>query len=144
MPEGRETGKTDAKAWQPEECDRILLAALESGDIEACVALYEPGAVLFKKSGEIVTGLDAIRQTYVSMIALQPTFGIEFIKCTVSADGSIGTNRVKAGMAWKDAGGKMRNSGFHSLEVVRKQADGSWRFIIDDPYGSMRDGMEKT
>lgn len=136
--------KAGATALRPEECDRILLAALESGDIEACVALYEPTAVLFKKSGEVVSGLDAIRQTYAAMIALQPKFELELLKCTLSADGSIGTNRVKAKMSWKDAGGKLRNSGFHSLEVVRKQADGSWRFIIDDPYGSMRDGMEES
>jgi len=135
--------KNEGKAWQPEQCDRILLAALESGDIDACVALYEPAAVLFKKSGETVSGPEAIRQIYAGMIALQPKFEVEFIKCTVSADGSIGTNRMKAGMAWKDAAGKMHQAGFHSLEVVRKQADGSWLFIIDDPYGSMREGMKE-
>lgn len=133
--------KNQEKAWQPEQCDRLLLAALERGDIEACVALYEPAAVLFKKSGETVSGLEAIRRIYAGMIALQPKFEVEFIKCTVSADGSIGTNRMKAGMAWKDAAGKPHRGGFHSLEVVRKQQDGSWLFVIDDPYGSMREGM---
>lgn len=143
MSENLKKGKAGAQALRPEECDRILLAALESGDIEACVALYEPAAVLFKKSGEAVSGLESIRQIYAGMIALQPKFEVEFIKCTVSADGSIATNRMKAGMAWKDAAGKLRHGGFHSLEVVRKQQDGSWLFVIDDPYGSMREGMKE-
>jgi uncharacterized protein (TIGR02246 family) len=144
MSQGTVTGKTTARASQPEDCDRILLAALEAGDIEACIALYEPTAVLFKKSGESVTGLEAIRQIYSSMIALRPTFEIEFIKSTLSADHSIGTNRMKAKMTWKDADGKLHNSAFHSLEVIRRQADGSWRFVIDDPYGSMRDSMKES
>lgn len=135
--------KNAEKAWQPEQCGRILLAALERGDLEACVALYEPAAVLFKKSGETASGLEAIRQIYAGMIALQPKFEVEFIKCTMSADASICTNRMKAGMAWKDAVGKLHCGGFHSLEVVRKQQDGSWLFVIDDPYGSMRESMKE-
>jgi ketosteroid isomerase-like protein len=143
MPTDAGTEKNAGTALQPEQCDRILLAALEAGDIETCVALYEPTAVIFKKSGETVTGPDAIRQANAALIALNARYEIEFIKSAISADGSIGTNRMKAKMTWTDAGGKLHESTFHSLEVVRRQADGSWRFVIDDPYGSMRDSLEK-
>ena len=136
-------GNLEKKPLRPEECDRYLLEAIEAGDIDTCVSLYEPSAVVFKKSGEAISGLDAVRQTYASMSALKPRFAIDFIKSTVSEDGSIGTNRMKASMTWQDAEGKQHNSMFHSLEVIRKQPDGSWRFIIDDPYGSMRDSLRE-
>jgi len=29
----------------------------------------------------------------------------------------------------------------HTLEVLRKQPDGNWKYVIDDPCGSMREGM---
>ena len=29
----------------------------------------------------------------------------------------------------------------HTLEVLRRQRDGTWKYVIDDPYGSMRDSM---
>ncbi|WP_076591417.1 YybH family protein [Herminiimonas arsenitoxidans] len=131
------------RARLPDDCSRILVAALESGDIEISVALYEPTAVLFSKSGRTMTGLDAIRQNNASLIALKPTFAIDFIKSTISGDGTLATNRMKANLSWKDAEGKLVHASVDTLEVLRKQEDGSWRYIIDDPYGSMRANLNE-
>jgi ketosteroid isomerase-like protein len=131
------------RARLPDDCSRILVAALESGDIETSVALYEPTAVLFSKSGRTMTGLDAIRQNNASLIALKPTFAIDFIKSTISGDGTLATNRMKANLSWKDAEGKLVEASVDTLEVLRKQEDGSWRYIIDDPYGSMRANLNE-
>ena len=131
------------RARAPDDCSRILVAALESGDVETSVALYEPTAVLFSKSGRTMTGLDAIRQNNASLIALKPTFAIDFIKSTISGDGTLATNRMKADLSWKDAEGKLVQASVDTLEVLRKQEDGSWRYIIDDPYGSMRANLNE-
>ncbi|CAL61604.1 conserved hypothetical protein; putative NTF2 domain [Herminiimonas arsenicoxydans] len=128
---------------QPDDCSRVLVAALESGDIETSVALYEPSAVLFKKSGETMTGLDAIRENNAGVIALKPKFTIEFITFTLSGDGTLATNRMKANLAFVKPDGTLVNTSVDTLEVLRRQADGSWRYIIDDPYGSMRAGMKQ-
>lgn len=132
----------DKLARQPDDCSRLLVAALESGDIETTVALYEAGAVLFKKSGETMTGLDAIRENNAAVIALKPKFTIEFIKFTLSSDGMIAMNRMKADLAFTKPDGQLVNTSVDTLEVLRKQPDGSWRYIIDDPYGSMRASMK--
>lgn len=127
----------------PEECNRMLLAALESGDIETSVDLYEASAVLFKKSGQTMTGHDEIRKNNAFLIALKPKFDIEFIKTTFSADGNLATNRMKASMSGTSADGKAIEGRIHTLEVLRKQTDGSWRYVIDDPYGSMRSELQE-
>jgi len=132
-----------AVARQPEDCDRLLLAALQAGDIDTSVALYEPGAALFAKSGEAVVGHDAIRASNAALIALKPTFHIERIVTTVSGDGSIATTRMKATLEGTRPDGRPVKSALHTLEVVRRQPDGSWRYVIDDPFGSMRDQMEQ-
>ena len=129
-------------ACEPEDCSRALVAALESGDIELSVALYEPSAVLFKKSGEVMTGLDAIRENNAGVIALKPKFTIAFIKATLSGDGTLATNRMKAELAFTKPDGQLVQTNVDTLEVLRKQGDGSWRYIIDDPYGSMRAGIK--
>ena len=130
-------------ASTPEQCNRMLLAALEAGDIEASLAVYENDAILFKKSGELLKGREAIRQNNAFLIDLKPKFTIEFIKTTLSGDGTIATNQMKASMAGSKADGRPVNGEIHTLEVLRKQADGSWKFIIDDPFGSMRASMEE-
>jgi ketosteroid isomerase-like protein len=130
-------------ASHPEECNRILLAALESGDIETSVALYEPSAVLFRKSGQTMTGHEEIRKNNAFLIALKPRFTIEFIKTTLNADSTLATNRMKATMSGTNAEGKQIEGEIYTLEVLRKQEDGSWKYTIDDPYGSMRANLEE-
>lgn len=130
-------------ARQPDDLSRILVQALETGDIETSVALYEPSAVLFSKSGRTMTGLDEIRKNNAALIALKPKFNIAFIKFTLSGDGSLATNRMKATLSWQDAEGKAVEASVDTLEVTRKQEDGSWRYIIDDPYGSMRANLNE-
>ncbi|MDB5759813.1 MAG: hypothetical protein JWM30_3102 [Burkholderia sp.] len=130
------------RAAAPEDCDRILLAALEAGDIETSVALYEPEAALFSKSGEVMIGHEAIRANNAALIALKPTFHIERIVTTMNGDGSIATTRMIARLEGTRADGKPVTSALHTLEVLRRQDDGSWRYVIDDPFGSMRGQME--
>lgn len=129
-------------AAAPEDCDRILLAALQSGDIETSVSLYEPDAALFSKSGEVMIGHEAIRANNAALIALKPTFHIERIVTTMNGDGSIATTRMKARLEGTRPDGRLVRSAMHTLEVLRRQDDGSWRYVIDDPFGSMRAQME--
>jgi len=143
MPDNN-AGKLGASvARNPEDCDRLLLAALEAGDIETSVSLYEPSAVLFRKSGETMTGYESIRKNNAALIALKPTFHIEQIVTTITGDGTIATTRMKARLEGTQADGKPVNSTIDTLEVLRKQPDGSWRYVIDDPFGSMRAGMDQ-
>lgn len=132
-----------ARTRQPDDVSRVLVKALETGDIETSLAVYEPSAVLFSKSGRTMTGLDEIRKNNAALIALKPTFDIAFIKFTLSGDGTLATNRMKANLSWKDAEGKLVDASVDTLEVLRKQEDGSWRYIIDDPYGSMRANLQE-
>jgi len=143
MTEDHRSGAGPQHALSPEDCDRMLLAALERGDIDTSVALYEPDAVLFAKSGQVATGHEAIRASNAALIALRPTFHIERIVTTVSGDGSIATTRMKARLEGTRPDGRPVRSDLHTLEVLRRQADSSWRYVIDDPFGSMRAQMEE-
>jgi len=139
-----DTASSDQRiARTPQDCGRILIDALHAGDLDTCVALYEPGAVLFKKSGEAMSGLEAIRAANAALIAIQPRFTIEFIKATLNESGDLATTRMKATLVGTKPDGRAVQDTIHTLEVVRKQADGSWRYAIDDPYGSMRESMKE-
>src|SRR4051812_31064875 len=107
MPNKERDAQLNKLACSPEDCSRVLVAALESGDIELSVALYEPSAVLFKKSGDVMTGLDAIRENNAGVIALKPKFTIAFIKATLSGDGTLATNRMKAELAFTKPDGQL-------------------------------------
>ena len=138
-PASGESNEKFIPAYKPEDCDRLLMEAMEKGDIETTVALYEPDAVLFTESGELMKGRDAIRRHNEEFISLKTKTTIDQIKTTISGDGLIATTRMKCTSVYIDP--KSRNQVrllTNTLEVVRRQPDGTWRFVIDDPFGGIR------
>ena len=128
-------------AYKPEDCDRLLMQAMENEDLETTVGLYESEAVLFTESGNLVK-LDEIRKHNQEFIALKTKTKIEKIDTAMSGDGTLATTRMKCTTVYKDPkSGKEVTLQTNSLEVVRKQPDGTWRFVIDDPFGGNRMNM---
>ncbi len=122
-------------AQKPEECDLLLLKALEKGDLDAAVALYEPNANFVVSAEQVVTGHAAIREVMQGFIAAKATFNIDAVTALPSADGSVAVTRAKGSSTSPGPDGKPVTTPIHSVEVVRKQPDGTWLFIIDDPSG---------
>ena len=114
------------------------MEAMEKGDLETTVCLYEPDAVLLTESGEPV-GIAAIRVHNEEFIASKPKTKIENIATIFSGDGTLATTRMKCTSVFSDPKtGKMVSLQTDTIEVVRKQQDGTWRFVIDDPFGGTR------
>ena len=122
-------------ARKPEECDLLLLKALEQGDLDAAVALYEPNANFVVSTDQVVSGHAAIREVMQGFIAAKATFNIDAVTAVPSADGSVSVTRVKGSSTSPGPDGKPVTTPLHSVEVVRKQSDGTWLFIVDDPSG---------
>jgi len=88
-------------AHNPEDCDRLLMQAMEKGDIETTVELYEPGAVLFTKSGELLKG-EEIRNHNEEFIAMKTKTTIYKIETAKSGDGTLATTRMKCVTTYPD------------------------------------------
>ena len=122
-------------ARKPEECDLLLIEAVNRGDVDTAVALYEPNASYVLDSGEVIRGRAAIRAACQNFLAYKPKFTIE-VKAVQSGDGDLALTSstwTVTGVNPED-GTPFTQSG-RSAEVVRRQADGTWQFAIDNPHG---------
>lgn len=110
----------------PEEIHALFLEAFNRGDVEALVALYEPNAVLVTGNGP-ATGHEAIRNSYRHILA--HGVGMELTTHTVleSSEGLAVLHATSIYHLGENAIAAL------STEVVRRQADGSWLFVIDEP-----------
>jgi uncharacterized protein (TIGR02246 family) len=119
----------------PEEIPRLVAAAFNRGSPDALLALYEPGAVLVvPPDGHQVSGLDAIRQ------AVEPLFGqigaarIELVE-TLQA-GDLAMTHAEWVLTGTDEDGAEVEMAGRGTVVSRRQPDGTWRVVFDDPVSS--------
>ena len=120
-------------ARKPEEVDRLFERALNAGDMEALLALYEPQASLMPSPGSVVVGAPAIREALAAFIAGKPK--ITITPRLVSETGDLALVTAKWDLAIDGPDGKRAKMNGSSVEVLRRQPDGSWRFAIDMPFG---------
>ena len=73
-------------ARTPEELPRLWAETFLAGGLDALVALYEADATLVAQPGEVVTGIEAIREALSAFLATQPTFALEVRKVLQAGD----------------------------------------------------------
>ena len=122
-------------AQTPADTDRLLGEAISQGDIEAALALYEDTASLVAQPGQVVSGKTAVREGLGGFLALKPALAVE-VEETVQA-GDIALLRSRWTLRGTGPDGQPLEMTGAGIEVVRRQADGTWRFVIDNPYGAM-------
>jgi len=120
-------------ATTPEECDARIIAAINRFDVEAALAEYDPEAA-FVVAGETHAGPEAVRTVLEGFIATKPDLTLEVKSCTIAGD------IAQLSAAWKltgqDPEGKAIEMAGRSMEVMRRQADGGWKMLIDNPNGA--------
>ena len=121
-------------ARRPEELDRLFAQALNAGNLDGLLALYEPNAALAPQPGQVVTGAQSIREALRAFIAMKPTLTMLETK-TVMQTGEIALNSAKWHLTGTGPDGSPVTMDGHSAEVARRQADGTWRMVIDSPWG---------
>lgn len=122
------------KVYDPKDMNSAFADAFNSGDIENLVALYEPGAVLVPKPGQVVEGTRAIRSSLEELLALKGRMRSENQYALVHGD--IALLRAEVHLVGTGPGGNRIEIHNHTAEVVRRQPDGSWLYILDHPYGA--------
>jgi len=125
------------KAGRPEETSRLIGEAISSGDMDAALSLYEPGATFALPAGfgeGSVTGHDGLREAFQGFLALDPQLTVNPEKTLLSGDTALVVGNWTLTGRGPD-GNDIEARGRYA-DVVRRQPDGGWLFVIDNPNGS--------
>ena len=111
------TQPVHAPAQAPEDLARLFNERANAGDVEGLVALYEPDAVL--AAGKVVaTGHAEIRAFYADLLSRRSAFpAAETLPAIRNGDLAMTFARLPNGTI--------------SAETARRQAEGGWRWLID-------------
>jgi uncharacterized protein (TIGR02246 family) len=119
-------------AYNPAEIHTLFRNAFNLGDPEALIALYEPNAVLVVDGNELV-GRESIRKALETFLARRGRMTLE---TRAVVESQLGLAVLHGGWVIEPPtgmGAEIATRGL-STEVVRKQPDGTWLFVIDNPY----------
>ena len=118
----------------PEQLLKSIVEGINTGNLDALMSLYEPEAAFARQPGSLAHGLTGIRESLAGFIAMKGTLDL-----TVTRILEAGGLAFVAG-AWTFTGtgpdGQPVALAGRSGDVLRRQADGSWRFVIDNPWGT--------
>jgi ketosteroid isomerase-like protein len=124
-PEGRGT---------PEQVLASIVEGINTGNLDALMALYEDHAAFATQPGSLAHGLRGIRDGLAGFIDMKGTLDLNVTR-VLEASGLALVVGVWSFAGTGPDGQPVRLTG-HNADVLRRQSDGSWRFVIDNPWGT--------
>ncbi len=121
-------------AREPAAIQQEFVQAFNAGNIDGLIGLYETDASFVAEPGKVVTGTAAIREVLGGFLAMKGTLALN--KQTVVSAGDVVLLHGEWTLRGTDPEGKAFDMPMRSAEVVRRQPDGTWRYIIDNPYSA--------
>lgn len=107
--------------------------AFGRGDLAGVMSTYERDAIVVFEPGVGTRGQEAIRRGFEQSLAVAPAF--EFSAHEVIVGGDLAVHHTPWTMTGTlPDGGTIEQRGL-SVAVLRRQEDGAWLMVVDNPYG---------
>ena len=111
-----------------------LVKAMNTWDLESAMALFEPDAAFVIKPGIVVNGASGTRQALEGFIGLKPVLTIEAQQLIQTGD--VAQYCARWSLTGVDPTGTAVKLGGRSSSILRRQSDGRWLFLVDNPWGT--------
>jgi ketosteroid isomerase-like protein len=118
----------------PEQVLESIVAGINSGDLDSLMPLYENEAAFAIQPGSLAPGVPGIRGALNGFIAMNGTLDLEVTRVLEAGDLAL----VVGVWSFDGTGpdGEPVRLEAKNADVLRRQTDGTWRFVIDNPWGT--------
>jgi ketosteroid isomerase-like protein len=117
----------------PTDIIERFAALIGAGEARKALTLYERDAAFVVEPGRIVVGHEAIGPALEGFAALRPLLRGDIEQVVHAGNLALVTNRWT--LDGNDAEGHSVHLAGRSSDVLRRNDDGEWRIVIDDPWG---------
>jgi uncharacterized protein (TIGR02246 family) len=118
----------------PERVLDSIVAGINSGDLESLMPLYESDAAFVTEPGVLAHGPWGVSEALTGFISLNGKLDLEVTRVLEVDDLALVTG------VWSFNGtspdGEPVRLASRNADVLRRQTDGTWRFVIDNPWGT--------
>jgi ketosteroid isomerase-like protein len=120
-------------AATPEQIHRVFEDTFNAGDIDGLMQLYEANAALIAEPGGVAHGSEQVRAALQGFLALKGRITLDTKLTFTVGDLAYLSNTWSLSGTGPD--GNPVTLGATTAEVARRQADGTWRYVIDNAWG---------
>ena len=118
----------------PAEVYSTYLKAFNAGNVDATLACYEPQACFMSRSGRAAYGAAELREVFRLTFVNKP-----YMKFNVRKVIPAGEDLALVVLEWRSksvaADGEVKLWSGMATDIVRRQPDGEWKIVLDNPYG---------
>ena len=119
-------GGATVPAQTPEQICELFQQYMAAGDVESLLGIYDSEVTFLNQSRQPRRGRDQLRQELAPLAAAKTRF--DFSIKQVIQSGDIALMHTE----WTVFAPQPMHS--YAIEVARRQPDGSWRWLIGDPF----------
>ena len=122
------------KKMTPEEVLSSVAEGINTGDLDSLMTLYEADACFASQPGQLAKSPERVRQSLRSFIDLKGELDLKVKRVIQTSDLALVTTEWSFSGTGPD--GNPVNMAAKSADVLRHQTDGTWLFVIDNPWGT--------
>lgn len=128
---GKEKGMSTAT---PEQVLESIVTGINSGDLDGLMSLYESGAAFATEPGSLAHGIPGVREALAGFVSMKGNLDLRVTRVLTAGDLAL----VVGVWTFDGTGpdGEPVRLASENADVLRRQEDGTWRFVIDNPWGT--------
>lgn len=114
-----------------EDAHATLAAAFNTGDVAIVLSMYDFNGIIVPEPGKPVSGKEKFEEAIKAILSIKGKMEIKTVYCLQTGNLAVGRSE------WNITDGNEVKVSAKGIEVMKEQADGSWKIVIDHAFGAL-------
>ena len=116
---------------QAKDVHTSLAQAFNTKDLATVLSMYDSTGIFVPEPGRPVSGKEKFEEAVKAILAIPGTMEIRTVYCLETDNLAIGRSQ------WGITDGDEVRVSSKGIELMRRQADGTWKILIDHAFGAL-------
>ncbi|HEY4325414.1 MAG TPA: hypothetical protein VGN20_15570 [Mucilaginibacter sp.] len=113
-----------------EDVHATLANAFNTGNVNIVMSMYDVTGIIVPEPGKPVSGNEKFEEAIKGILSIKGKMSIKTVYCIQTGGIALGRSE------WSIADDGETRISAKGIEVMKQQADGSWKIIVDHAFGA--------